>query len=181
MCIYELHYFPDCSQFDTGRWPSSINHSFVRSFSLSLSSFFFFFFCFYLFYLRFYRKSRFYLKAVYYGCYKRRSWSGQYKQELNLLTLNLPSAPAVRQIQTYLRPTDLPPGDSVTTASMHCSKTTLCSNEYQNMLALLVTKQQTAWPKERDFLNAISYSYRKANTPFFFFFFFLFFLFARAS
>ena len=31
MCIYELHYFPDCSQFDTGRWPSSINHSFVRS------------------------------------------------------------------------------------------------------------------------------------------------------
>ena len=33
LCIYVLHYFPDCSQFDTGRWPSSINHSFVRSFS----------------------------------------------------------------------------------------------------------------------------------------------------
>ena len=35
MCIYVLHYFPDCSQFDTGRWPSSVNHSFVRSFVLS--------------------------------------------------------------------------------------------------------------------------------------------------
>ena len=32
-CLPALHYFLDCSQFDTGRWPSSINHSFVLSLS----------------------------------------------------------------------------------------------------------------------------------------------------
>ena len=36
LCIHVLHYFPDCSQFDTGRWPSSVNHSFVRSFVMSV-------------------------------------------------------------------------------------------------------------------------------------------------
>ena len=34
LCIHVLHYFPDCSQFDAGRWPSSVNHSFVLSLSL---------------------------------------------------------------------------------------------------------------------------------------------------
>ena len=36
LCIPVLHYFPSCSQFDTGKWPCSINHSFFRSFSLSV-------------------------------------------------------------------------------------------------------------------------------------------------